>query len=52
MRKGEVRANDSAGRPDRARGPAVGDIVPVRITGQATNSLFGEFVGMREATAA
>jgi tRNA-2-methylthio-N6-dimethylallyladenosine synthase len=35
-----------------AGGPAVGDIVPVRITGQATNSLFGEFVGMREATAA
>ena len=33
-------------------GPKVGDIVPVRITGQATNSLFGAFVETREATAA
>jgi tRNA-2-methylthio-N6-dimethylallyladenosine synthase len=35
-----------------AGGPRVGDVVPVRITGQATNSLFGAFGGTREATAA
>jgi tRNA-2-methylthio-N6-dimethylallyladenosine synthase len=47
----QIDGGPAAGGP-AAGGPAVGDIVPVRIMGQATNSLFGEFVGMREATAA
>ena len=36
----------------QAGGHAVGDIVPVRITGAATNSLFGEAVGAAGPTSA